>query len=145
MERCEQLQSLEKEHNDALVFADQVLDIANSGDVKALEEGISLIKSYYNNELEVHFQHEERTIFAPLFKVHRQHIQMATALLKEHGFIRLLIQRIDLSSAQKDLTDFALTLKNHTIVEEEELFPIIETLFTAEELEAIVNFEPVDM
>ena len=144
MNRYEQLKQLTQEHNEALIFADEIIAIAENGDESALLEGIAAIKKYYNAELEVHFQHEERTIFAPIFREYRDHIQMATVLLKEHGFMRLLIQRIDLDSATKELYDFATVLKNHTLVEEKELFPLVEELFTDEQLAAVVNFVPVD-
>ncbi|HIO91655.1 MAG TPA: hemerythrin domain-containing protein [Leucothrix mucor] len=144
MDRLEQLKKLTVEHSDALIFADEILSIAASGDNESLLVGIEKIKKYYNDELELHFQHEERTIFAPIFKEHREHIQMATLLLKDHGFIRLLIQRIDLASATQDLSDFATVLRTHTVTEDKELFPLIESIFTDEQFKAVVNFIPLD-
>ncbi|MCK5902946.1 MAG: hemerythrin domain-containing protein [Cocleimonas sp.] len=144
MNRVNQLEPLNQEHESAIVFANKILIIAKSEDRKVLFNGIETIKKYYNTELEVHFQHEERTIFSPIFKEHREHIQMATALLKEHGFIRLLIQRINLQNANKELYEFATVLKNHTHIEEKTLFPLVTSLFSDEQLQAVINFTPVE-
>ncbi|RTZ66709.1 MAG: hemerythrin domain-containing protein [Aquificaceae bacterium] len=132
------------EHEESLLFAEKILKIAESDDKDELLAGIEIIKKYYADELELHFQHEERTIFAPLYKEYREHIGVAPALLKEHGFLRLLVDRIELSSAKKDLNDFALVLRDHTLVEDKELFPLIEKLFTEKQLEAIATYTPAD-
>ncbi len=144
MSNLEQLKKLSIEHKDSLEFADKILKISESDDKKELLAGIETIRKYYEDELELHFQHEERTIFAPLYKEYREHIGSAPMLLKEHGFLRLLVDRIELSTAKKDLYDFATVLKNHTKIEDEELFPLVEKLFTEEQLSAILDFVPVD-
>ena len=138
----EQFKKLTAEHEESLVFAEEILNISESDDKDKLLAGIETIKKYYTDELELHFQHEERTIFAPLYKEHREHIGKAPALLKEHGFLRLLVDRIELSSAKKDLNDFARALRDHTLAENEELFPLIGKIFTEEQLEAIVTYTP---
>ena len=142
MDTREQFKKLTTEHKESLVFAEKILKISESDDENELLMGIETIKKYYTDELELHFQHEERTIFAPLYKEHREHIGKAPALLKEHGFLRLLVDRIELSSAKKDLSDFALVLRDHTLAEDDELFPLIGKLFTEQRLDAIVTYTP---
>lgn len=144
MKRAEQLHKLSMEHHHSLVMAKRIAEIAENGDTKELLTAIETVKQYYDDELEVHFQHEERTIFAPIFKEYKEHIGIATTLLKEHGYIRILIPKITLETAKNDLAEFALMLKNHTRMEERELFPIIEELFSTEQLNAILNFIPLD-
>lgn len=144
MKRLEQLQKLSREHHGSLVMAKKIARIAEEGSDEELLEAIETVKAYYDEELEEHFQHEERTIFTPIFQQYREHIGIATTLLKEHGFIRLLIPKIQPESARKDLADFAEVLKNHTRMEERELFPVIETLFSDEQLDAVLNFVPLD-
>ena len=107
-------------------------------------EAIETVKKYYDEELEQHFQHEERTVFAPIFNEYRDHVGMATTLLKEHGYLRLLIPKITLDTAKNDLAEFGLMLKNHTRMEERELFPVVEKLFTEEQLDAVLDFVPLD-
>ncbi len=144
MKRCEQLKKLSREHHGSLSMALKISKIAKKNVESELLEGINTVQHYYNDELELHFQHEEQTIFSTIFKQYKEHIGVATTLLKEHGYLRVLIQRLTLETAQKDLADFAQLLKEHTRVEERELFPIIQDLFTDEQLDRVLNFEPLD-
>lgn len=145
MKRHEALQKISREHHESLKMAKKMLKVAQQGSDQAVNESIQVVKDYYENELEEHFQHEEHTIFAPIFKEYREHVGLATPLLKEHGFIRLLMQRITPGAvtAREDLGDFAAILKDHTRVEERELFPIVEELFTDEQFQAVIDFTPL--
>ena len=144
MKRIEQLQKLSREHHVSLVMAKDLMEVAEQGDEAALAKAIEMLKTYDDDELEVHFQHEERTIFSVIFRNYQEHIALATTLLKEHGLMRRMIPAITLETAKKDLADFGLVLRNHTRVEERELFPIIEAEFSDEELDAVLNFVPLD-
>ncbi len=144
MKRAEQLQKSSREHHGSLVMAKKIALIAEEGTEQELLEAIETLKEYNGSELEEHFQHEERTIFTPIFEYYKEHIPLATILLKEHGYIRMLIPRLNPETARKDLADFALVLKNHTRLEERELFPIVESLFTQEQLDAVLNFVPLE-
>jgi len=88
MKRMKQLHKLSHEHHGSLVMAKKIAKVAEEGTDEELAEAIATIKEYYDSELEEHFQHEERTIFAPIFKHYKEHIGIATLLLKEHGYIR---------------------------------------------------------
>jgi hemerythrin-like domain-containing protein len=144
MKRAQQLQDLSREHHDSLVMSKKITEVAEQGSEAELLEAIEKVKNYYENQLEVHFQHEERTIFSLIFREYREHIGLATSLLKEHGAIRMLIPKLHLEAAREDLAEFAELLKNHTRVEERELFPIVESLFSDEQLDAVLNFVPLD-
>ena len=144
MKRVEQLQGLSREHHGSLVMVKKISEVAEHGNKEELLEAIKTVQHYYDNELEVHFQHEERTIFAPIFQHYKDNIGIASVLLKEHGAIRMLVPRITLDTAAADLAEFALVLKNHTRMEERELFPLVEELFNDEQLEAVLNFVPLD-
>lgn len=144
MKRCEQLKKLSHEHHGSLSMALKISKASKSDEESELLAAIDTVQHYYNEELELHFQHEEQTIFSTIFKHYKEHIGVATTLLKEHGYLRVLIQRLTLETAQKDLADFAQMLKDHTRVEERELFPIIQDLFTDEQLDVVLNFEPLN-
>ncbi len=144
MKRAEQLQKLSREHHGSLVMAKNIAEIAENGSDKDLSDAIKTVTHYYDDELELHFQHEERTIFSHIFREYKEHIGIATVLLKEHGFIRTLIPKLSIETAREDLAEFARVLKEHTRMEERELFPIIESLFSDEQLDAILNFVPLD-
>jgi len=143
MKRKEQLHKLSSEHHGSLVMAKRIARIAEEGNEEELLEAIKTVQKYYDDELEEHFQHEEHTIFAPIFKVHKEHIGLAKPLLKEHGLIRMLIPALTPDTAREGLATFAALLKDHTRVEERELFPAIEKTFSEEEFDAVLNFKPI--
>jgi len=142
MERCLQLQKLSLEHKDCILLAEKLAKIAEEGDQKALEEGVDILKKYNETDLETHLQHEERMIFAPLILAHKEHLDLCISLGKEHGLLRTIVENITPATAKKDLADFARVLKQHSIVEETELFPIIEAVFSKEQLDDVLNFTP---
>jgi hemerythrin-like domain-containing protein len=143
MKNCEQLKKLSAEHREALVFADEMAKIAAEGSEAELAEGVERVNRYYESELEEHLQHEEQTIFAPLVQQHKEHIELCITLGKEHGFLRTVVEEMTLETAKKELADFAQVLKNHSLMEEKELFPLLETLFTEEQLDAVLNYVPL--
>ena len=59
MKRAEQLQDLSREHHDSLVMAKRISEVVESGSDAEILAAIDTVKNYYENELEVHFQHEE--------------------------------------------------------------------------------------
>ncbi len=142
MKKCEQLSKLSEEHQDCILLADKIARIAKKDNDKELLKGIDIIKQYNYEELETHLQHEEQTIFAPLIQQHREHAELCIALGREHGVLRTIVEEISMDSAKKDLADFAQLLKAHSIMEEKELFPLIESLFTEEQLNKVLNFAP---
>jgi len=56
----------------------------------------------------------------------------------------MIIPRLKLETAREDLFNLSEVLIAHTRAEERTIFPIIEELFTDEQLEAILNFLPLD-
>ncbi len=142
MKRAKQLQQLSREHHGSLSMAKKIAKIVESGSDEELLEAIVLVNKYNGDELEEHFQHEEHTIFAPIFKEYKEHVELAKPLLKEHGYLRMLIPQMTLETARQDLAEFSVILERHTRVEERELFPIIESLFTDEQMNAVLNFKP---
>lgn len=143
MNNCEQLKKLSDEHRDALVFAGEIANIAAEGNEAELAEGIERVNRYYESELEEHLQHEEQTIFAPLVQEHKEHIELCITLGREHGYLRSVVEEMTLETAKKDLADFALVLKNHSLTEERELFPLLGTLFSEEQLNTVLNYVPL--
>ncbi len=69
---------------------------------------------------------------------------LASGLLKEHGAIRMLIPQLTLENTQEDLSMFAEVLKNYTRVEQRELFPVVGSLFSDEQLDTVLSFVPLD-
>lgn len=142
MKRVESLSKLSREHAASLKFADQMEQIATEGSDAELAEGVDRLKKYNEVELEKHLQHEERTIFMPMIKQHQEHAELCIQLGREHGLMRTLVEDITPQTARRDLAEFARVLRRHSIMEEEELFPLIETLFSREQQNEILNFVP---
>lgn len=143
--RQDMLRALSAEHRDGLAFAEQIAQIARSADDEDLARGVAMVDAYNRQEMEAHLQHEEQTIFGPLVRNHRQYVDMCVQLGKEHGFLRSLVERMRDGDTRSRLAEFAQTLKNHTLLEEEWLFPVIESMLTDDELQAVLDFEPLSV
>lgn len=141
-EHCEQLQKLAREHQEALDFADRIAKLAEDGSRDSLEEGVRLVHDYYYDELEEHLQHEEQTMFAALLEHSKEHLPLCMQLGKEHGLLRTLAPAMRLETAPQDLPEFAAILRRHTLFEDEHFLPLVESLFTPEQLERVMNFKP---
>lgn len=139
---CVHLQKLSKEHGESIIFADKLIDIVDNGSLSELAEGVEILKKYNESDLETHLQHEERTIFTPLIQEHHKYQELCITLGKEHGEMRSIIEQITFATAKKDLADFARILKSHSLMEENELFPVIASVFTEDQLNDILNFKP---
>jgi len=137
------MEELIAEHSAGLVFAAEITRIAEEGQDHELVAGIEKVRKYNEEDLESHLQHEEQTILGPLIQSHPEHTELCVTIGKEHGYIRSLIEEMSVATARKDLADFGLILKNHTLLENEELFPIVEKLFTEEQMDAIASFVPL--
>jgi hemerythrin-like domain-containing protein len=141
--RCRQLQRLTEEHQGVMVLSDTLSCLAMDGDETGLAEGLRRVQEYYEEELEAHLQHEEQTIFRTLMQYGREHFPLCVRLGTEHGILRTLATNLHPETARRDLADFARVLREHTEAEEAELFPLVESLFTTEELDAVMAFAPL--
>ncbi len=137
------LQQLSQEHADCLRFADRLEQLLTVGDSAALAEGVRLIQAYNTAEMEQHLQHEEQTILMPLVQEHREFLPLCMRLGKEHGLLRTLAENVCEVSAAKDIADFARVLREHTLVEEGQLFPALPDLLTSEQMAAVAQFAPL--
>ncbi|MDC9715533.1 MAG: hemerythrin domain-containing protein [Gammaproteobacteria bacterium] len=137
------MKKLFNDHSAGLEFAAEISKIAKEGDDDALKEGIEKVSRYNIEELESHLQHEEQVILGPLIQNHSEYIELCITIGKEHGYIRSLVEEMTIETARKDLADFGRILKTHTLMEDKELFPVVEKLFTQEQLDAISNFSPL--
>lgn len=141
-QRCQQLRKLAQEHEEALTFADRIAGLAETGSEQSLAEGIRLVQDYYYDELEEHLQHEEQTLFAALLEHGKEHLPLCMQLGQDHGFLRTVVTSLRPETARQDLSAFAEVLRKHTEFEEERFFPLVESLFTPEQLERVMHFKP---
>lgn len=141
-DHCEQLQELAREHREALDFADRIAGLAQDGSQDSLAEGVRLVQDYYYDELEEHLQHEEQTMFTALLEHGKEHLPLCMQLGKDHGLLRTLAPAMPAATARQDLLDFAEVLRRHTLFEEEHFLPLVESLFTREQLDRVMLFKP---
>jgi len=140
--RAEQLRKLVQDHHDCITFADELIRIAETGNDAELAAGVTKVELYNRMELEEHLQHEEQTILGPLVQEYPDNMPLCIKVGQEHGALRLLVEQMSVENAREDLAKFGRLLKSHTILEEEELFPLIEKVFTQEQLDSVTGFMP---
>lgn len=140
--RAEQLRKLVQEHHECVTFADELILIAEEGADSEVAAGATKVELYNRMELEEHLQHEEQTILAPLVQEYPDNMPLCIRIGQEHGSLRMLVERMGLETTREDLATFGRLLKSHTILEEQELFPLIEKVFTQEQLDLVTGFTP---
>lgn len=132
MKRSIELKRLSMEHHQALVVAKKVrqaADLAGGQVVQAWNK----IQDEYKNEMELHFQKEEKFLLPALNAAGLEtHVER---ILYEHKKLRDILEH-DQLPAEK-LREFAELLKEHVRFEEKELFSAAEDLLSAETLKKI--------
>ncbi|MET0087241.1 MAG: hemerythrin domain-containing protein [Sedimenticola sp.] len=139
----ELMQQMVRDHANGLAFVAEIMELATSASDEELSDALKRVQEFNANELEPHLQHEEQTILGPLLRNHPEHRELCITIGKEHGYIRTLLEEMHPDSARADLTEFGRTLESHTILEDEVLFPLVETLFNKEQKRAIADFIPL--
>lgn len=137
------LERLRREHREGLAFAERLEVIAREGDDAALAEAVDSVQRYNQEEMEGHLQHEEQRIIAVLVQEHPEHLPLCIRLGREHGQLRTLAAAIGLANPRRELAGFASLLREHTRTEDEELFPLVASLFTPGQQEAVLDFKPL--
>lgn len=142
MDYAKAMQRLIDEHASGLIFAAEIAKIAETGSDEEVAAGMEKVSKYLAEELEHHFQHEEQTILGELLRNHPEYAALCIVIGKEHGQMRFMLVEPSKTGPRSDLAKFAQVLKQHTLMENEGLFPVIEKLFSAEQIQEIANFSP---
>ena len=130
------------EHTACLVFADQIIHIAEQGNEEEVSKCMERLIEYNAEELEPHLQHEEQTVLRTLIHEFPEHTELCVKIGQEHGQLRTIIEELTPASARGDIAIFGHLLKTHTVLEDEQLFPLVAELFSDEQLKAIQRFTP---
>lgn len=136
------MQRLIDEHASGLIFAAEIAKIAECGSNDEVAVAMERVSEYLAGELEHHFQHEEQTILGELLRSHPEYAALCIAIGREHGQMRFMLVETSGAGPRKDLALFAQLLKQHTLLENEGLFPVVQKLFTAEQIREIASFSP---
>ncbi len=147
MKRIEQLQPLSKEHHQSLLLAQKAIQVSKTGNTDLISELCQKIVNEYPDVWMVHFQIEEDSIFQ-LFDVHsndtgnklRQNEEevanLCEQLKQEHLTMNAYYEQMK-AGDYTVLEQFGELLKLHTRTEERQLFPLLDELLTAEELDEV--------
>jgi hemerythrin-like domain-containing protein len=126
IKRHKALRNLSREHHDGLIFALRLQKgVAKSADLQSMEEYVSW---FWENHLQPHFKLEENCLF-PMLKGEYELVREA---IVQHQDLKMLFQ-----IQQKTLADFKRIyelLQKHIRLEERELFNLIQSTLSAQQL-----------
>lgn len=125
MKRSLALQPLSREHHTALTLAKACERAAQSGAAEQVGVVCQRALQAFTNELEPHFQVEERSLL-PLLKGAKTQL-LVQRTLADHLQLRALLEDLQQYDAAA-LGSFGKCLSAHVRFEERELFPALESI-----------------
>ncbi len=131
IKRSKELVPLSREHHDGLLLCWKIrTGLSNKTDISRI---VDYTLHFCNTSLKLHFQKEEKFLFTLLPATDSFRIQAED----EHEKIEKYTLRIkqETNNAEKTLNDFADLLEQHIRFEERNLFPHIEQVANAQELQ----------
>jgi hemerythrin-like domain-containing protein len=146
MKRIEQLRPLSMEHHLSLVLANKAIKTAKNNDSTQIKTLCEQIAQEFDTRWEAHFIKEEHSIFSIIEDKYRKQLidnahkdaKLTQLLREQHNQMRTM--STDMTDGRTDqLEDFGIILRDHTRLEERQLFPLVTELFNGEELNMIVN------
>jgi len=136
MKRIAQLQPLSKEHHLSLTLGQKAIHVSQKGDPEAIRMLCDKIIADYPSLWRVHFDIEEDSIFTPLEEKSSKLFNLCQQLRNEHKILDDYYQKMK-SGDTSVLLAFGTLLKQHTRIEERQLFPLLEQILNNEELDVI--------
>jgi hemerythrin-like domain-containing protein len=139
MKRIEQLQNLSREHHLSLSLAQKAIKTHEANNRESIEALCQAIVQDYPLTWTKHFKVEEETIFALFLATSATEVsQLCQLLEKEHRQMDAYYEQMQ-DGDYSVLGDFGTLLKKHTRMEERQLFPLLEEVMTAEQLQRVVS------
>jgi hemerythrin-like domain-containing protein len=138
MKRREELINLSREHHQSLRLAKKCLDVAATGESEKCQALCDEIISIFDQEWERHFRNEEAAIFNITADMNGRIHDLGRQLVDEHERMREMARAMNQGETSCTLLhDFGVLLRDHTRVEERELFPLVEEAFSPAQMEQI--------
>ncbi|BAO45200.1 hemerythrin domain-containing protein [Thiolapillus brandeum] len=138
MKRHEELINLSREHHQSLRLAKKCLDVAATGEPEQCKALCNEIVSIFDQEWDRHFRNEEKTIFNITAEMNGRIHDLGRQLVDEHERMREMARAMNQGETGCTLLhDFGVLLKDHTRLEERELFPLVEEAFSPAQMEQI--------
>lgn len=129
MKRHAALLQLSREHHQALKMARQARFACDAGVSEAITQAAEAICELFRDELEPHFQAEEKDLLPALSAAGANNLAQRT--LAEHAELRELNRRLAEPDSET-LARFAILLNDHVRFEERELFETAQQLLYPE-------------
>ena len=137
MKRSPELIPLSKEHHESLVLAKKCQRTAAAGNRDDIEQLCQQITHTFPDKWEQHFRCEETGIFS-LAEAHGGEMaSLCRQLKQEHERLREIYRAMK-AGDYSGLNAFGELLQTHTRKEERELFPLIESSFSDEQLKSYI-------
>jgi len=133
MKRSPELSTLSREHHQSLRLANKCLNTAATGDRERCIALCQHILNIFTEELDRHFHNEETGIFSITATMQGKIHDLGVQLAEEHEQMRVMAAGMRQGNCDK-LAAFGKLLKNHTRLEERELFPLVEEQFSGRQL-----------
>jgi hemerythrin-like domain-containing protein len=138
MKRITQLQPLSNEHHQSLRLAKKCKDIIAKETDEVIKAFSLQLKDEFDAQWDNHFRTEEKTIFSVAEDKGKEISEICQQLKKEHQILENMVESISSGDYQL-LHEFGQLLHDHTRLEERQLFPMVEDMFTQEELDNILK------
>ncbi|HDK37802.1 MAG TPA: hemerythrin domain-containing protein [Thiolapillus brandeum] len=136
MKRSSELTSLSHEHHHSLRLAKNCLDTAATGDEAKCITLCQHILDIFDQEWDRHFRNEEASIFDITATMTGKINELGIQLVNEHQRMRTMVAEMQPGDCKK-LAEFGELLRDHTRLEERELFPLVEVQFSSQQLQRI--------
>ncbi len=138
MKRHQALTNLSREHHQSLRLAKKCIDTAARAVPEHCQALCEEIVSSFDQEWDRHFHNEEITIFDITAGMDGKIHELGLQLTEEHERMRDMARRMsDGDTSCAILEQFGVLLRDHTRMEERELFPLVEQTFSAGQMETI--------
>ncbi len=138
MRRAPELAALSREHHHSLRLAKRCLDTLARGDEAAVRALCREVADDFDATWERHFANEEAALFSVTETLDEPLRSLGRRLVAEHDRMRALAARMKAGDCS-GLGEFGTLLRDHTRLEERELFPLVEQAFTPEQLERVAR------
>lgn len=138
MKRIEQLIPLSKEHHLSLRLAKQCKDLAAKGAEQEIKAFSQQLKKAFDAQWDEHFKVEEQTIFSLAEEKGKDISAVCQQLNNEHQAMRNMAEQISAGNYGL-LQEFGQLLHDHTRLEEQVLFPMVEETFNQQELDNVLK------
>ena len=136
IKRHKALQPLSRDHQHGLILAQQLKTGAPQyrGMPSGPEDKKEYTLSFYRNNLQRHFQAEEKILFPFVEGRNEELDKMILELISEHRELERLIKDLTkIEQLEKKLDETGFLLERHIRKEERELFPAIEKILAPNE------------